>query len=126
MKNVTIIDLHEWDSLVEKTYGRTYNFQQQDGCKDRTTVYFSVPDETRDDFENETVPEKVNHPEMGVKFSAWLARDPKQNLPAPEDNDFCRVLWWERNFYPELHTIANDLHKKGLLAAGSYGIEIDW
>lgn len=125
MKNVTIIDLQEWDELVEKTYGRTYSFQQQDDCKDRQTVYFSVPDIYAEDFENETVPEKVNHPKMGVKFSAWLARDPNQKLEG-DDREFDLRLWWERNFYPSLGVIVNDLHAKGLLPAGDYGINIDW
>lgn len=125
MRDVKIFDLREWDELVEKTYGRIYSFQQQDDCKDRQTVYFSVPDIYAEDFENETVPEKVNDPEMGVKFSAWLARDPSQMLEG-SDRDFDLRLWWERNFYPSLGIVVNDLHEKGLLPAGNYGIDIDW
>jgi hypothetical protein len=35
-------------------------------------------------------------------------------------------MWWDRNFYPNLQMVANDLHEKGLLAAGDYIISIDW
>jgi len=35
-------------------------------------------------------------------------------------------MWWERNFYPDVEMIANDLHKRGILEAGEYVIDIDW
>ena len=62
---------------------------------------------------------------MGVKFAVWLARDPKQPLK-DQKNDFQLSLWWDRNFYPDVQTVANDLHAKGLLASGDYVIDIDW
>jgi hypothetical protein len=40
--------------------------------------------------------------------------------------DYRLELWWDRNFYPELQMVANDLHAKGLLAAGNHTILIDW
>jgi len=121
-----MIDVSEWDKLVTETYGRPYNFQQQDGCKSRGVVRITVPDDA-EDFENETVPEEVNHDEMGVSFAAWLARDPKQKLSDPNaQQDYCLDLWWGRNFYPEVQMIANDLNAKGLLEAGKYTINIDW
>ena len=33
---------------------------------------------------------------------------------------------WERNFYPNIQAVANDLYKKGLLETGDYWIDIDW
>jgi hypothetical protein len=126
VKNVKMIDDSDWDELVKKTYGRHYCLQQQDGCKDRGIEYITVPCEC-EDLENDTVPEKVNHPEMGVSFKAWLARDPKQKLSNKDDQfDFCINMWWERNFYPLLDVVANDLYNKGLLEAGDYSINIDW
>lgn len=80
----TTIDCHDWDDFVQKTYGRPYCFQQQDGCKSRGMYHLTVEEEAYD-FENDTVPEVVNHEEMGVSFKAWLARDPKQPLPGRED-----------------------------------------
>ncbi len=124
MKTKTVIEVSEWDSLVEKTYGRSYSFQQQDGCRGRGTVEITVPDEA-DDFERESVPENLDHETMGVSFVVWLARDPKKKLPE-QDADYQLELWWHRNFYPDLQMVANDLHAKGLLADGEHTILIDW
>jgi len=125
-----MIEVQDWDALVEETYGRPYSFQQQDGCKNRGIEEITVSSEEGYDYENDTVPEVVNHKDMGVSFAAWLKRDPKQPLSNEEDD--CREdqwaidMWWERNFYPSVEMIANDLHKKGLLEAGEYTINIDW
>lgn len=122
----TIIDLSDWDKLVKETYKRPYSFQQQDGCRDRGKFKFKVPTQAAD-YPNDTVPEIVNHNDMGVSFKAWLARDTKQKLSNHDDQeDYCLDLWWERNFYPDIQMIANDLNAKGLLPAGSYTIDIDW
>ncbi len=121
-----VISMSEWDDLVKKTYERPYSFQQQDGCRSRGYFRFSVPDEA-EDYERESVPEEVNHHEMGVSFAAWLARNPKQKLSDPQaQEDYCLVLWWERNFYPDIQMVANDMHSKGLLKAGDYTMLIDW
>lgn len=119
-----VIAVQDWDKLVVETYGRPYNLQQQDGCKGRGDEYITVPGEPYD-YENDTVPEVVNGEEMGVSFAAWLARDPYQQL-SKRDCYFSLPLWWERNFYPDVQMIANDLHAKGLLPAGNYTIRIDW
>lgn len=127
-KNKKVIEFLDWDKLVEETYGRTYCFQQQDGCQDRGKFNINIPEKKYEDmFENETVPEIVNGEEMGVKFEAWLARDPKQKLSNKEDQQSWSLnLWWKRNFYPDIQMVANDLHKKGLIEAGEYTINIDW
>lgn len=120
------IDVNDWDELVTKTYGRPYCFQQQDGCKDRGIFTLDVPSkDTYDEEMSETIEEVVNSEAMGVKFQQWLARDPKQPI-GEETEQWMIDLWWERNFYPDIHTIANDLHSKGLLEAGKYIINIDW
>ena len=126
IKTTQVIEDSEWDATVQKTYGRPYAFQQQDDCRERGTFPLTVPAESSD-YERQSVPEEVNGEIRGVSFAAWLARDPKQKLSNPEDQqDFCLQLWWERNFYPDIQMIANDLHAKGLLAAGEYTIDIDW
>jgi hypothetical protein len=126
MKTKQVIELSEWNALVVKTYGRPYNLQQQDGCMPRGTEYLTVPAEPCD-YDRPSVPEKVNAETMGVSFAAWLARDPAQKLPAPdEQEDYCLKLWWHRNFYPDLQMVANDLHRRGLLEAGKHTILIDW
>jgi hypothetical protein len=126
-KLVQTIDVSDFDDLVTATYGRPYNFQQQDGCKARGTFDITVPDEAYD-FENDTIPEEVNGDEMGVSFAAWLARDPKQKLDTEDkwDREHGLDLFWARNFYPDVQMIANDLHAKGLFPAGEYVIDIDW
>lgn len=131
MKNVKLVSVQEWDNLVEDTYGRPYSFQQQDGCKERGTFQFNVPYGSKEDFPNDTIPEKVNGPQMGVSFKAWLARNPNK----PVDNEYTdndgeeawRIrMFWERNFYPCIDMVINDLHKQGLLEKGEYVIDIDW
>jgi len=131
-KKETVIEVSDWDDLVIKTYSKPYSFQQQDGCKPRGSFRFTVPArETNDEDMPESIKEEVNGPEEGVKFSSWLARDPKQSFPDEwNDNKMCDQwsvdLWWERNFYPDFQTLANDLHAKGLIEAGDYTIDIDW
>jgi hypothetical protein len=126
-----IIDDSEWDKLVQETYGKPYIFQQQNGCVGRGLYSLTVPsEEDYDDEMPDSIPEVVNGGIRGIKFAKWLERDPKQ--PLSEGEEFIREdqwaihLWWERNFYPCLGTIANDLHKKGLLEAGEYMINVDW
>ncbi len=126
VKNIKMIEVRDWDNLVKETYNRPYNFQQQDGCQDRGTHHITVPSPYSNDHEmNDSVPEKTNGEEMGVKFDAWLARDPKAPV-GDEKQDWGIELFWERNFYPDIHTVANDLFKKGLIEAGDYVINIDW
>ena len=120
-----VISVRDWDELVKEVYGRPYNFQQQNGCKSRGTFDFEVPYAYGEDFENDTVKEVVNGPERGVSFAAWLARDPKKPL-ADGRADWGVELWWDRNFYPNVDMIINDLHAKGLLDEGEYSINIDW
>lgn len=125
-KSKRVIDVYDWDNLVTETYGKPYSFQQQDDCKDRGIENFSCPCEP-EDYENDTVPEIVNHGDMGVSFKAWLERDPNQKLSNPEDqNSWSLGLWWNRNFYPHVSMIINDLHEKGILEEGDFSIEIDW
>jgi hypothetical protein len=88
----------EFDELVTETYGKPYNFQQQNDSQDRGTYYITVPDRA-DDFENDTIPEKINGAEMGVSFAAWLARDPKEWNGNQEDKNYV-YRFWECNFYP--------------------------
>jgi hypothetical protein len=125
--SVRTVDVGDWDELVEETYGRPYNFQQQDDCKDRGIHKFTVPKSSPYDYKNDTVPEEVNHEDMGVSFKAWLARDPKQAIPIEGNdiNDYTH-MWWERNFYPSMDMVINDLYTKGLIEAGNYQIDIDW
>lgn len=123
-----VISVQDFDQLVEDTYGRPYSFQQQDDCKSRGMEYITVPTEDPYDYDNDTVPEVINGEEMGVSFKAWLERDPNQQLNSTDewDRSYGLKMWYERNFYPNVDMIINDLHEKGLLDAGKYAIDIDW
>jgi hypothetical protein len=122
IKPMSMIRLSDWDELVVKTYGRPYNFQQQDGCRSRGTLELYVPEEFEDDYP-ETISEDVHRKERGVSFSAWLARDPKQ--PLPRENAHLQS-WWCCKFYPNIQMVANDLYARGILPRGDYVIKIDW
>lgn len=124
MKTSTSIDSRDLDALIVETYGRPYCFQQQDGCQERGVARIVVPMAPKD-FSATSITEIVNGPEMGVSFSAWLARDPVAAVGDRTD-DFAIEIWWERNFYPHQSMVLNDLHARGLLAAGEYVLVIDW
>jgi len=128
IKTVQSIDLQDWDALVKETYGRMYSFQQQNDCRERGIYNITVPDIEAFDYQNDSIPEKVNGDERGVSFAAWLARDPQQKLGSADewDRNHGLCLFWERNFYPSNEVLANDLHDRGLLPAGEYQLVIDW
>ena len=121
IKQINSINVSDFDALVEKTYNKKYNFQQQDGCQPRGVRYFTVPLADPYDFENDSIPIKVNGDEMGVSFKAWLEAEKFPGL-----TDYREDLFWDRNFYPSLDMVVQDLHKKGLIPAGEYQIVIDW
>jgi hypothetical protein len=100
-KTKKVIDYQDLNKLVEETYGKPYNFQQQDGCKSRGVEHFTIPDEVYNDDEP-SLEEWINTPFEGSKLD------------------------WVRSFYPNAQDILNDLHTKGLIEAGDYTIEIDW
>jgi hypothetical protein len=117
-KTINLVEVQDFDKLVEDTYGRPYSFQQQAGCKSRGVEWVCVPDTVYDDPEDwpDEIPLVVNGDEMGVSFKSWLAKDPKS----------LQSIIWERNFYPNPQEVLNDLHNKGLIEPGEYLIHIDW
>jgi hypothetical protein len=95
IKNVKMIDVEDWDNLVSSTYNRIYQFQQQEGCKDRGTFNLTIPSKyTEDDEMHDKIPEIFNGDIMGVKFDVWLNRDPKEPLnPSKEELKECNYYW---------------------------------
>ncbi len=125
-KTTKVIEVQDWDKLVVDTYKRPYKFQQQDGCQSRGTVHINIPDDNEEEEEqNDSIPEKINGDEMCVKFDVWLERDPKAPVNGRSD-EWEIAIFWHRNFYPYIQTVANDLHAKGLIEAGEYTIDINW
>lgn len=119
------IDVQDWDDLIEKTYGKIYSFQQQDGCKDRGIETISVPDKWVDDYEVDMLPFEVNGVEKGVSFQSWLNTSPEETAKQFR-YDWENRLFWDRNFYPHVSMIINDLYSRGILEEGEYDIKIDW
>ena len=119
------ISCGDLDDLVVRVYGRPYSFQQQNGCKNRgEEEHVRVPTKNPEDYKKSSIPDVINGNEMGVSFAAWLARDPTEWNG--DKNKRFLDLFWERNFYPHVEMVLNDLHAKGLVKAGDYVIEIDW
>jgi len=126
-KTVKTITLQDWDEFVMSVYGKPYHLQQQDGCKGRGTEEITVPDEWADDHEATEIPFEVNGNEMGVSFETWLNTSPEDTAKHfNPDYEWENRLFWDRNFYPNVSMIANDLHSKGLIEPGEYVIVIDW
>jgi hypothetical protein len=108
-------------------YGKIYSFQQQDECKGRGIETIYVPVDEPEDFENTEIPFKINGSEMGVSFETWLKTSPEDTAKQfNRDHKWENSLFWDRNFYPHVDMIINDLYSKGLIEAGEYDIKIDW
>lgn len=127
ISNRKLIEVSDWDKLVEETYGKPYSFQQQDGCKDRGIINITISKEEVDDTYPDEIPFEINGEEMGVSFKTWLNTTKEDiNNKNPESYPGQNILFWERNFYPDLYVVANDMCKKGLIEAGDYSININW
>lgn len=120
------VDVSVWDQLVKDTYGKPYKFQQQYGCQERGIHFLTIPAKGEDEDMYDSIPEDIKSSKMGVKFDIWLNTDPEIHKQRNNWDDFRLALFWDRNFYPDIQTVANDLHKKGLIEAGDYVINIDW
>lgn len=147
IKQGDVIDENDWNKLVSKTYNKIYRLQQQDGCKERGVVTIYTSEDYIKDFKNVTVPEIINGEIMGISFKTWLKKDINKSLnPSIQEARNCGyyfgkteedfiswkknknniILFWERNFYPHISVIANDLYKRGILKEGKYNINIYW
>lgn len=122
---VQIIELNDWNDLVQRVYGKIYNYQQQHGCQERGTLRLTIPSSFtfNDDFHDNI---KDLDGDMGIKFNIWLNQDPNIPLKGDTVKDIDNSLFWERNFYPDIYTLANDMYSKGHILPGEYIINIDW
>lgn len=104
---VTLLWEERFSALVAEVYGRPYRFQQQGDMRGQDTIYrFMLPEQPGD----------AETPE----FDAWLAASP------PDVSDWKETMRWEREFYPDIDDVVNDLHQRGLLDAGDYAIHVWW
>jgi hypothetical protein len=118
------IDDSNLDNLVQKVYRKPYTFQQQNGCQERCTRHITVPERIFEDEVFNTLSEAIEDDAYGVSFEDWLAADP--NDPIFGEEEWEREMRFQRNVYPPLEYVVNDLHAKGLIEAGEYQILIDW
>jgi hypothetical protein len=116
-KPVTLIWESDFSELVRKVYGRPYQFQQQEGCRGQETIYkFSVP------------AQPIGDHYQAVPMQQWLeATPPPPAEPGKYDSArYTEELRWDREFYPEMEEVVNDLHQKGLIDPGEYALHIWW
>jgi hypothetical protein len=118
------IDDSNLTKVVQKEYGKPYCFQQQDGCQPRGTRHMSGSGFTYDCEEFNSITEAIKEDAYGVSFEDWLAADP--NDPIFGEEVWEREMTFQRNVYPRLEYLINDIHAKGLIEAGEYQILIDW
>ena len=108
----TVLHESEFSNLVRQTFERPYSLQQQgDMHSQESFIRFDVPAEL--EWEHEP------------SLETWLATTP----PDPEDHSmaaFTNRLRWDREFYPDLQDIANELHARGQLDAGTYVLHVWW
>lgn len=123
-KQTNVVDYQDWNELVSTTYGKPYNLQQQNGCMSPCNIRITVPD-VEFDFDRTEIPDIINGTAMGVSFKSWSSRDLNEWYGDPDDKRFIE-LFWERNFYPDICMLANDLHERGLILAGDYLIAIEF
>lgn len=136
IRTIKQIDVQDWNNLVIEIYGKPYSLQQQDGCKSRGLEYITVPVKNPYDYENDSISFIVNGNEMGVSFKAWDKsnydsvleefKEQEEDTSQFKLSKFYTEMFYERNFYPSIDMIINDLHNQGLLEEGEYQINIDW
>lgn len=131
-QNKKVVEVQDWDALVQEVYGKPYSFQQQEGCKQRGVFNISIPEDCEyadeEDAEmHDDIPFGINGDMMGVKFEKWLSTTEEEiNAHHPEDYRGANRLFWARNFYPNVNKVAKDLYERGFIEPGSYSINIDW
>lgn len=116
-----IIDIRDFDNLVEETYGRPYSLQQQNFMGQETYYDFEVPESWDgwdfDGFEGYPVP-----------FKEWCEADPEidPKTGRPWSPSYEKRLHWEREFYPDFEELMHDLNLRGELDPGKYSIHVWW
>lgn len=108
----TVIHESAFSRYVTNHYGRPYHLQQQgDMMGQEVSTRFTVPDPEDGEWEGMEAPTLVD----------WL-----KATPPTDEHDRTEILRWERDYYPQLGAVVNDLHTKGLLDAGEYLIYAEW
>lgn len=135
----------EFSDLVSEVYGRPYRLQQQGDCYAQDSIIEITA--TEEDYPDDWVPY-----EDEITLEKWLSADPNAPIRNPRYDQYRELalqhpgkgyeklekdewegpgttthdLYWEREFYPPLEDLVNDLCKKGKIPAGDYVIHVWW
>lgn len=126
LETIKVIDVDKWNDFIVETYGKPYNFQQQDGCKERQYTNVDVKYYVGEWDINEELEELE---EYGgdipfVRLDEWLAKEVEK---PSEGNEKWRIeTRWERDFYPHIGELIIDLYNKNLIKLETFYINIDW
>jgi hypothetical protein len=118
IKSVKLIDETEFSQLVREAYGRPYRLQQQDHCMGQNEIeLITIPDEGID----------IDDPQ---RFEEWRDAEAPESRGVDQFGDM-RWDWevelhWEREFYPPLQELVNDMYERSLLPQGDYAIRAYW
>lgn len=135
-----VINESEFNEVVSKTYGRPYHLQQQgDMLGNDTTHRIEVSKDGSEGCSGGS-----------VSLNEWLAVDPETHkFPdprwettgkhLPDDHPSKKFypeflepgtsyydMHWERDFYPDMDELLDDLLEKGLIEEGTYQINVSW
>lgn len=102
-----------FSKYVSELYGRPYQLQQQgDMLAQESSVALIVPE-----------PEDWNE---NPSLAEWLAATPPEEQGLGLSELLNEEMRWERQYYPSLEAVGNDLHARGLLDVGYYIIHVSW
>lgn len=123
-QNLRVIENYKWSEFISSVYNLPYNYQQQNECQN-TNFEFNIPNDLEEeDLGSDSIPYEVNGKDECVKFDVWVnskLEDISKNFEYESD----AVIFYNRNFYPSIFQILNDLYNRGLIEEGDYLIRID-
>lgn len=124
-ENKKVIHYSDWNEFIYSIYKLPYNYQQQNDCQNKS-IEISIPRDILDNWDDgaDSIPYEVNGEEMCVKFDTWKNSDFKE-MCKHFDGEWRARLFYERNFYPDINPLLDDLYKRGLLEEGEYLILVD-
>lgn len=117
-KQINQIDSGDFDKFIRSFYKKPYCIQQQNGCMSRGAIEFSIP-LINDDSILFNV-ELFDYLDDLPSLQEWLLKDPSEKVEGITFLD----IYWERDFYPKLSEILNDLYEKQKIVEGDYQIVI--
>lgn len=123
-ENLRVIENYKWNEFISSIYNLPYNYQQQND-RQNTNFEFNIPNDLEEeDLGSDSIPYEVNGEDECVKFDTWKNSD-FEEIGKNFEYEVETKLFYERNFYPSIFQILNDLYNRGLIEEGDYLIRID-